>query len=146
MFDHAEHAMLNRLVETCRDGEQGFRLAAERVTDPGLKALFTELAEQRATFAVELLPHAQRLGGNAPAEGTSTGRLHRSWMAIEGWFRREDHAIVAEVERGDRTTLRLYFEALDGMLPPDARDVVQRQCDELEEAHARIPVREAIGK
>jgi hypothetical protein len=53
--------------------------------------------------------------------------------------------IVAEVERGDRATIRLYADAINGMLPPQTRDVIQRQLEQLEEGHARIPVREGMG-
>src|SRR3954465_4320077 len=68
----SEHRVLNHLIETCRDGERGFRLASQQVADPGLKALFTELSAQRATFAAQLVPHVQRLGGQPASDGTAT--------------------------------------------------------------------------
>jgi hypothetical protein len=52
----------------------------------------------------------------------------------------DDKLIVSEAEIGDRATLRVYFDAVNGMLPPETRDLVQRQLDELEEAHARLPM------
>ena len=145
MIDHSEHAVLNHLIETCRDGERGFRLAAEKVTDPGLKELFTALSVQRSTFASELVPHAQRLGGDPAGDGSAIGSLHRGLMALEQALRPDDHLIVNEVDRGDRATLRIYFDAINGMLAPDTRDLVQRQLDELEETHARIPLRDATA-
>jgi uncharacterized protein (TIGR02284 family) len=141
MIDRSEHAVLNHLIETCRDGERGFRLAAEQVDDPGLRKLFEEMASQRATFATELLPHARRLGGDAPAEGTAAAALHRSWMALERAIVHADDMVLHEVERGNRATLRIYYDAVNGMLPPESRDLVQRQLDEIEESHARIPLR-----
>ena len=143
MIDRSEHAVLNHLIETCRDGERGFTLAAEYARNASLKMMFTELAEQRATFAAQLLPHTQRLGGDPPADGTTVASLHRGWMALEDAIRHDDHVILAEVERGDSATLRVYRDAIGGMLPPVTRDLVQRQFEELEETHARIPVRAA---
>jgi uncharacterized protein (TIGR02284 family) len=140
----SEHRVLNHLIETCRDGERGFRLASQQVADPGLKALFTELSAQRATFAAQLVPHVQRLGGQPASDGTATASLHRRWMVLEQAFRQGDHATVTEVERGDKVTLRIYLDALEGMLPPDTRELVQKQCDEIEEGHARIPVRASL--
>ncbi len=142
MIDRSEHAVLNHLIETCRDGERGFGLASELVADPELKGLFLEIAGQRAAFASELLPHAQRLGGNSPADHTALGTLHRRWMALEAALLHKDQVILTEVEQGNRATLDLYFSALNGMLAPDTREVVQRQFDEMEKIHARIPVRE----
>jgi uncharacterized protein (TIGR02284 family) len=146
MIDHSEHAVLNHLIETCRDGERGFRLAAEKVNDPELKQLFTELSAQRSMFASELIPHAQRLGGDPAGDGSAIGSLHRGLIALEQALRHDDRLIVNEVERGDRATLRVYFEAIGGMLPPETRDLVQRQLDELEETHSRIPVRDATAR
>ncbi len=45
---------LNELIETCRDGEQGFRTASEAVAEPDVQRLFASYAPQRAPFAVEL--------------------------------------------------------------------------------------------
>ena len=58
-MDRTSRAVLNALIETCRDSERGFNGAAGLVTAPSLKALFLELAAQRARFAEELVPHAQ---------------------------------------------------------------------------------------
>ena len=44
-------ATLNDLIETSRDGEQGFRTCAEGVTSPNLKTLF-EAAARRVPRAL----------------------------------------------------------------------------------------------
>ena len=144
MIDRSEHAVLNHLIETCRDGEKGFRLAAGFVKAPELKALFLELADQRATLAAQLLPHAQRLGGNAPAAQTRLAALHRGWMAMEAKILHDDKVIVTEVEQGNRATLDLYADAIAGMLAPETRQLVEQQFRDLEEASGRIPVREWV--
>ena len=63
MAEHTERWALNRLIATCRDGERGFRYAANHVRDAMVKALFLEVASQHEQFAAEILSHAQRLGG-----------------------------------------------------------------------------------
>src|SRR5215203_5496887 len=101
MAVQTEHSVLNHLIETCRDGARGFHLAAEQATSPTLKALFTELARQRTTFSEELLPHAHRLGGEAPADGTRVAALHRGWMDLKQAVVHTDRAVLTEVRRGD---------------------------------------------
>jgi uncharacterized protein (TIGR02284 family) len=97
------------------------------------------MAEQRARIASELTPHAQRLGGDAAHEGTGAAALHRRWIDIKSMLKRhDDNAILVEVERGDRITLSAFKDALEGMLPPDTSDVVQRLYDELRTAHGTI--------
>ncbi len=138
MPDQAEHAVLTQLIETCRDAEQGFRLAAERVLDPRVRALFQEMSAAHASFAAALLPHAQRRGGNAPSEGTRGGALHRSWIGLKSALTGSDQPIVAEAKRGSHYTVNAFKAAIDGPLPPDARVLVERQYGEVLQAQTRI--------
>lgn len=139
MAERTERSVLNHLIEICKDGERGFRAAAEYVKEPSLKSLFTELAVQRRQFAADLLPHAQRLGGDAESEGTSAGALHRGWMNLKGHvLGHDDHAIVAEAERGEHAAQRAYEDALNGMIPPTCRDTIERQCAVVQDTYRRI--------
>jgi uncharacterized protein (TIGR02284 family) len=137
--------VLNHLIETCRDGARGFRLAAEQVASPTLKTLFTDFADQRAAFAEQLLPHAHRLGGEAPADGTRAAALHRGWMDVKQVIVRTDHAVLLEVLRGDTVAVQAYTDAVNGMLPPDTRELVQRQSDLLTGAHEQLMFSESKG-
>ena len=42
---------LNDLIETCKDGEKGFRVCAEDITRPELKTLFNQRAGECAQAA-----------------------------------------------------------------------------------------------
>ena len=139
MAERTEREVLHHLIEICKDGERGFRAAAEYVRDPLLQSLFQSLAEQRGQFAGDLLPHLHRLGGYADWSGTSAGALHRSWIGIKARMPgHTDHAIVAEAERGEHAAIAAYDEALHGMLPPTVVGLVEAQREELETALAHI--------
>jgi uncharacterized protein (TIGR02284 family) len=51
---------------------------------------------------------------------------------------RHDHAIVIEAERGEHAALNAYKDALNGMLPPTATDVIEAQRDAIRDATERI--------
>jgi uncharacterized protein (TIGR02284 family) len=139
MAERTERGVLNRLIETCKDGERGFRYAADHLDNDGLRALFLEAAAQRQRFAEELLPHAQRLGGDTDAGGTFGGTVHRGWMAIKDAFAKYDvKMIVSEAERGETFAASVYHDALDGMLPPTVRDVVEAQYTGIRDVGERI--------
>ena len=54
---------LNSLIETCKDGQEGFRLAAEAISgDEDLKAFLFSCSLQRSKFAGELQSEAINLG------------------------------------------------------------------------------------
>ena len=138
MAERTERAVLNHLIETCTDAARGFRSAADHVKAPELKAVFTEIAAQRERYAADLLPHAQRLGGPAAVDGTTAAAVHRGWIDLIAKLRHDDRAIVAEAARGDGVTLHVFKDAVESLLPPDARVLVERQYAEVCTAHARV--------
>jgi uncharacterized protein (TIGR02284 family) len=132
-------SVLNDLVETSKDGEKGFRKAAEDTKDVTLKQLFTGRAEDCARGANELQDVVQRLGGKPQTGGTVGGALHRGWVDIKSAVtHRSDHAILEECERGEDVAKKNYRDALDKELPADVRAVVERQYQGVIENHDRI--------
>ncbi len=139
MTDPTPRAILNSLIETCKDAERGLLHAAELVKDPALKTFFTDAAHRRAQFAAELLPHAQRLGGADTADGTAAATFHRKWMDVRSALSgHDDRAVVSEAERGDNITLLAFKSAVEGALPVTARDLVERCYAEVRESHVRL--------
>lgn len=132
MAARTERDTLNSLIEICRDGARGFRLAADHVADPELKRIFSGAALQRDLFAAELLPFAQRLGGENDASGTARGALHRGWMIVKDAITHHDeHQVLAEALRGEAAAADTYADAVMSLLPPNARPVIERQYEEI---------------
>ena len=130
---------LNQLIETCKDGENGFRTAAGGVRTPDLKQLFNSYASQRALFATELQSEVERLGGEPEEGGSMAATLHRGWMNIKSLVTGHDEAaIVSECERGEDVAVQAYEEALKADLPLEVKSVVTRQFDQVKEAHGRV--------
>ena len=127
---------LNELIETCRDGQEGFRTAAEGVRGAELRELFQGYAVQRAAFAGELQDEVRRLGGEPEQTGSLVASLHRGWMglraALEGG---DERAIAGECERGEEAAMSAYRSALDRDMPASVRAMVERQFAEIREAH-----------
>ena len=130
---------LNTLIETNRDGEEGFRSAAENLKDPSVKTLFTEVARERAQQAEELKREVQRLGGKPEEGGSVSGAAHRGWMNVKGAITgMDDKAIIAEAERGEDVAVASYKEALSESLPSAIESVVRRQYESVQQAHDRV--------
>jgi uncharacterized protein (TIGR02284 family) len=130
---------LNELVQTCKDGENGFRAAAESVPDSNLRHLLESYAQQRAEFAAELQLEVRRLSEDPASGGHAAAALHRTWMDIKaGLTGHDEAAIIAECERGEDVAVRAYKKALDSDLPNDLRVMVERQFVEVKDAHDHI--------
>src|SRR5688572_33506095 len=102
MAERVERAVINRLIERCRDSERGFRTAAGEVHDSELRSRLERLADQRHQFAEQLLPHAHSLGIDATPGGSRAALLHRGWLLLRADLAVEhDRAILAEAARGE---------------------------------------------
>jgi uncharacterized protein (TIGR02284 family) len=136
---------LNDLVETCKDGEKGFRTAAEGVTNAELATLFLNYAEQRAGFASELQAEVRRLGGDPETAGSSLGAVHRGWIDIKSAVTGKDEgAIIAEAERGEDHAVKMYREALEKNLPTAVQTVIENQYIHIRDAHDHIRALERL--
>src|SRR3954471_15690530 len=131
---------LNSLIETLKDGQEGFRQASEAVKDSQLKSLFNEFSLQRAKFAGELQSQAIQMGESTPEDSSSTaGALHRAWINMKSAITsQDDHAILAECERGEDSAVAEYKKAMEDELSAPIRDIVSRQYSEVQSAHDRI--------
>ena len=135
-----ENTVLNNLIETLKDGQEGFKQAAEGVGNPNLKSLFRDYSQQRLRFATALQSEARQHGETDPETSSSaTGALHRGWINLKSAITGGDeHAILAECERGEDSAVEEYKKALDNGLSPSAQDLVLRQFAEIKPAHDRI--------
>lgn len=133
-------SVLNNLIETCKDGQNGFQTAAAGVKRSELKTLFGQYSQQRAQFAGELQNEVLRLGGDPAETGSVAASLHRGWMNIKSAVTGEDdNAILAEAERGEDAAVASYRDALaDENLPADVRTIIERQSAQVKDAHDRI--------
>jgi len=133
-------SVLNDLVETSKDGEKGFRTAAEDTKNAELKTLFLSRAQDCAKAATQLQQRVAALGGKPDEGGSVAGALHRGWVNLKSTVAdRSDLAILEECERGEDVAKARYRKALeDASLPDDLRVVVQHQYDGVMRNHDQI--------
>jgi uncharacterized protein (TIGR02284 family) len=132
---------INSLIETLKDGQEGFRQASEAVSDSKLKMLFSEYSLQRSKFAGELQNEAITLGEHNPENTSSTaGAMHRAWINLKAAVTSgDDHAILAECERGEDSAVTEYKKAMEEEeLSAPIRDTILRQYTDVKSAHDRI--------
>ena len=140
--------VLNNLIETCKDGEAGFRTCAEDVKDPQLKSLFNNRSRECAGAAGELQGLVLELGGK-PEDSTSVGGdMHRRWVDLKSLVTgKDDTAILNECERGEDVAKKHYADALkDTAMPAHVREVVQRQYDGVLRNHDQIKALRNISR
>jgi uncharacterized protein (TIGR02284 family) len=131
---------LNHLTEICKDGEKGFKEAADGLEgNSELQTLCLQYSRERGQFARELQYEVRLLNGDPVSSGTIAGALHRGWIDIKAAVTAKDEdAIVAECERGEDAAKEAYEKTLMDYLLPQATELVKRQYKKVLQSHDRF--------
>ena len=130
---------LNDLLESCRDGEYGFRECAEHTQSQELKTMMLRHADECRAAGQELKTQIQQMGGEAEDGGTVNGALHRGWVSVRGTLGGySDQAMLDECERGEDATLTSYRKAVKQNLPPAIKAIVERQAQGTQRNHDQV--------
>ncbi|MBD1550952.1 PA2169 family four-helix-bundle protein [Pseudomonas typographi] len=139
--------VLNNLIETSKDGQEGFKTCAEDVKNAELKALFIKRAEECSKAAGELQAAVTELGGS-PEDSTSVvGDIHRYWVDLKSRITgQSEEAILNEAERGEDAALKAYKEALAKPLPANVYTLIERQFHGVQRNHDQIKALRNIAR
>ena len=131
--------VLNDLIETSRDGAEGFKKCAEDAKDPQLKAYFLDRAKS-CEAAVRALPEAiRKYGGRLDAPGTLRGTLHRFWIDVRTALTDKDNlAVLEECERAEDVALKAYQEALKEEMPDSLHSLITLQLEGVKRNYDRV--------
>jgi len=130
---------LNDLIETSKDGEEGFRACAEDAQNTALKTFFANRAQTCAAAAIELQDLVRAYGGDPEKSGGLGGALHRRWVDIKSLVTgQDDKAVLKECERGEDVAVASYRRALEKNLPVEVRNIVERQYQGVLQNHDQV--------
>jgi uncharacterized protein (TIGR02284 family) len=130
---------LDDLLKTSRDGEMGFKEAAEHTRTEALAEVLRQRAQGCAQAAQELVQAISGLGGEVNDRGSATGALHRGWVSARGSVGAlSDLDMLEECERGEDAALARYRKALQLNLPPQLQALLQGQADGAQRNHDLI--------
>ena len=123
-------SVLNDLIETSKDGQEGF------------KTLFVARAADCATAAAELQAAVRSLGGDPETSTSVAGDLHRRWVDVKSMFTgKGGEAVLNEAERGEDHALKAYREAIEKINKHNLlgiRDLVERQYHGVQRNHDQV--------
>ncbi len=131
--------VLEKLIETCRDGQEGYREAAQYIRDPETRTWFNEVSLQRARFAGELENYVRRQGKADPErKGSISAAIRHRWFEVKEKVMGSDESVLEEVERGEDNAKQMYEESINKELPADVLQLVRRQAQSIFAAHDQV--------
>lgn len=135
-------SVLNDLIETCKDGQEGFKTCAEDIKNPELKNLFIQRSADCAVAAAELQATVRSLGGDPETSTSVSGDMHRRWVDVKAMFTgKDEEAVLNEAERGEDHAKKAYKEALEKINKDNLvsiRDIVERQYHGVQRNHDQV--------
>ena len=130
---------IKELIETLRDGHQGFTELGHGLKDNEAKRFFMEETQVRAEYAAELENELHRMGVKDVKVGTSmSSKAHRVWAELKNKVGGGDHALLDTAEQGEDTAKKAYEDALKQELPAPLRELLQRQQAHVQMSHDRV--------
>lgn len=138
VFSEATIQSLQSLIEGNLDSAEGFRTAADIVTEPRLSALFSDIADIRGQFARQL--QQMVAVDEKPAEsGTLMGAAQRWWLKLRGTISPDNaYGVLAEAERSEDRIKDLYEDAMRTCDEPDVLTLLQEQFVQVKADHDRV--------
>lgn len=129
---------LNNLIQINRDRVQGYEKAIEEVgTEKRVTGIFRQNAIESRDMLTELTDTVNKLGGEPAHEGTTLGKVHRTWMDVKNTLTSgEKESVVENCVFGDRALVNAYAEVLDddkeNQIPGFARAALNKQRRKVE--------------
>jgi uncharacterized protein (TIGR02284 family) len=130
---------LNHLIAVCRDGEEFYGYAAEKVSGPQLQELLRETAALHREIAEALRPQVAR-SGVPPAEGgTLAGRLRQLKGGLKAAVVSDtERALVPELEQAGQAIVQAFEAALAQPMGDAAKALIAAQLELLRATHDRF--------
>jgi len=130
---------IQKLHQANIDSAEGFEEAAKQIKNADLAADFRNWSQQRTKQAKELAGLVECNGKHADCDTSWLADLHRAYTSLRTSLSSDDeHAILAEAERGEDHIKDAYEEVLKDTPGTAVNDVLQQQYAEVKKTHDRV--------
>ena len=130
---------LNRLIAVCRDAEEFYGYAAEKVSGSQLQPLLRETAGLHREIGDALRPHVSGAGASPAEGGTLGGKLRQLKGGLKATFASDtEAALVPELEETEQTVVHAFESALGDPVNDEAKRLVADKLEVLKATRARI--------
>lgn len=130
---------LNHLIALCRDGEEFYGYAAEKVSKPQLQELIRETAGLHRQIGDALRPHVSGAGASPAEGGTFGGRFRQIKGGLKAaWASDAEAALVPELEQTEHAVVQAFEEALAEPMDVPAKKLVAEKLEVIKATHARF--------
>lgn len=130
---------LNRLIEFCHDGHEGYQTAAHHIEDRPVQLELGRFAHERKEFRDVLARKVDRHAGTPHGHGTLKGRLHRTWLDLKAKVKHLPQPEILQMcADGEEATILTYEHVLEEDLPQEIKELATHQLGLIQKAKNRL--------
>ncbi|MGH6900579.1 MAG: PA2169 family four-helix-bundle protein [Geminicoccaceae bacterium] len=130
---------LNHLIAVCRDGEEFYGYAIEKVSKPQLQELLRATAGLHREIGEALRPHVSGAGASAAEGGTLSGKFRQLKGGLKAtWASDTERVLVPELEQAEQAVVQAFEQALAEPMADAAKRLVAGKLEILRATHARF--------
>jgi uncharacterized protein (TIGR02284 family) len=130
---------LNHLIAVCRDGEEFYGYAAEKVSRPQLQELLRETAGLHREIGDALRPQVAGAGASPAERGTLAGRLRQLKGRLKATLASDtERVLMPELEQAEQAVVQAFEAALAEPLTDAAKALIAGKLEVLKATHHRF--------
>ena len=120
---------MQKILDICKDGAEGYEKAAEKIEYNDLKTLFLRLSQQRKLFIEQIKDEVLKLGIELNTDGTIKGFFHRAWLGAKATLgTTTNENVIEESMNGEQAAIETYNKVLtDPALPSYLHETLAEQ-------------------
>ncbi len=131
--------ILKELMEVSKDGEQGYKDAADDVKEKELSEILLNYSVQRGSHIETLRGMIENLGGETEFSGSISGIMNRRWMDVKfGAAGSNPSSILNACIKVERHALDKYEIHLGQDLPDNVRTIIAGQYNTIKTDYDNI--------
>lgn len=133
--------VLNRMLRTCYDSQQGYKAAAEHISSSIISKLLNDYSVQRGRYANELIDEILKYCGAPVAADGIVQNVKRGWQNLTDVLNKKDvNAIIHECRKGDEAAMDQYEQILAENLPPMTKSMLMKHYEGMRQSVSRLKV------
>lgn len=130
---------LKELVQIARDGATFYEESIEKVEDPQLKSIFSDMAKHKRDLIQSLSSTLRVHDEDVPEDGTVAGKFRQGYADLRAALTKDDARIyVSQLEESEDRLLHHFESALDEIVDSSVKNVLQLHMPQVRACHDQM--------
>jgi uncharacterized protein (TIGR02284 family) len=127
---------VKELVQIARDGASFYNEAMQKVEDPQIKAIFSNMAQHKQRIIESLSTNLRMNDEEPPARGTAAGMIRQGYADLLAAVSSKDAKVyVSQLEETEDRLLRNFEEAIADADDPSVKSLLQTHMPQVRACH-----------